>query len=266
VTRPADLPEFARPPVVEVVLDVTFRPIPGFTGAHAGMLFGRLTDRYKRIEVQPPVPVREEQERPSNAPGRITIQFMNNPTRTWMVSADETQLLQVQFDRLIHNWRKATEDEYPRYGQVLAEFNQDYDAFTEFLVEQDLPMQPVRQCEVTYINMIPAAEAWETHADFANVFRWGTITSPDLPELESCGAEQHHVVRGEQGEFIGRLYIKAEPGLIDEETPAYQLSMTFRGAPGPGGHVPFFDIGRRTIVKAFAAVTTEEMHKVWGRR
>ena len=44
----------------------------------------------------------------------------------------------------------------------------------------------------------------------------------------------------------------------------YLFHLTARGQIGES--FEFFDLGRRWIVKSFAALTTPEMHKVWIRK
>jgi hypothetical protein len=53
--RPADLPDFKRPPVTEVVLSVQFATIPEFRSVHIGLLWERLREKYPNVTEHPPL-------------------------------------------------------------------------------------------------------------------------------------------------------------------------------------------------------------------
>jgi hypothetical protein len=72
------------------------------------------------------------------------------------------------------------------------------------------------------------------------------------------------------GKFLGRLHMTVEPRLRrSDNSPMIGLTFTARGqpfSPDTNGVLGFFDLGRSLIVRAFAAITTEEMHREWGRQ
>ena len=103
--RPADLPDFERPPLNELVLSVQFASVP-FQNFHSGLLWQRFANEYPRVEEQPPIePVFETFGALQAREHRLTLQLMPMPAtmRYWFVSPDGDELLQVQSDRLIHN-------------------------------------------------------------------------------------------------------------------------------------------------------------------
>jgi len=53
--RPADLPDFERPPVTEVVLSLQFASLPGLKNVHAGLLWQHFSTRYPNVEEYPPI-------------------------------------------------------------------------------------------------------------------------------------------------------------------------------------------------------------------
>ena len=79
-----------------------------------------------------------------------------------------------------------------------------------------------------------------------------------------------YVIPGADGEPLGRLHIVMEPGYRrDDNRPMFLLDLTARGRPerdGVDGVLRFLEIGREWVVRGFAAVTTAQMHKIWGRR
>ena len=84
--------------------------------------------------------------------------------RLWLLNEAGTEMIQVQNDRFIKNWRKAGEKEqYPHYEPVIKPaFERDFVEFQEFLVEERLGVIKVTQCEVTYVNHIVSGEGWQT--------------------------------------------------------------------------------------------------------
>ena len=72
------------------------------------------------------------------------------------------------------------------------------------------------------------------------------------------------------GKFLGRLHMIVEPQLKrSDNSPMIGLTFTARGqplSPDTAGVLGFLDVGRRLIVRAFAAITTEQMHREWGRQ
>ena len=59
-SRPPDLPDFAKPPVAEVVLSLQFSSLSSLTTAHVGLLWRRFRDRLPLIEstgISEPLPV-----------------------------------------------------------------------------------------------------------------------------------------------------------------------------------------------------------------
>lgn len=97
---------YERPPVTEVALAIYFGSPLGLNSAHLGQLWKRWRERYPRTEdhpVLPPVP-----QEAFSSPGPVAFRFaVNTPgPRVWFCSAVGDRLLQVQFDRLVVNWRR----------------------------------------------------------------------------------------------------------------------------------------------------------------
>ncbi len=181
-TRPADLPDFSNPPVAETVLSVQFDRLSAFRTAHFGIYWGEVRDRFPTTEehVELPSMIELPPRQPSPA---VDIRFQAleapPPPRFWLIGEGGTELIQVQRDRFIKNWRKTGEgDQYPRYEWGRGRFDHDFSDFKAFVTRNQLGSIRVNQCEVTYINHIVAGEGWETHADVDKVFTiWRQPTS-----------------------------------------------------------------------------------------
>ena len=56
VDRPADLPDYEHPPLVEVVLSVQFAELQGYRTVHAGLLWeDKFRKAYPIVAEQPPL-------------------------------------------------------------------------------------------------------------------------------------------------------------------------------------------------------------------
>src|SRR5271155_5943414 len=109
MSRPDDLPDFENPPVVETVLSVQFEPLRGINTAYLGLLWKEFSAGFPRAEDQPLLP-RSVEEFPEGPPARLGLQLQAfekpPPLRMWFVSERGNEMIQVQADRFIKNWRK----------------------------------------------------------------------------------------------------------------------------------------------------------------
>src|SRR5262245_52630166 len=120
---PSSLPEFERPPIDEVAIGVQFEALQQYHVAHAGLFWSRIRNRYPFAEDQPPLAPQVESPDPQPARQGITIQPGLTIVRNWFLDDKKTQLIQLQRDRFIRNWRQLQGDEtYPRFGYLIQEF------------------------------------------------------------------------------------------------------------------------------------------------
>ena len=278
MTEPADepLPEFLRPPLREVAISLQSDPIPGLTAAHLGVLWQRYQDRFPLVEQHAPLePTVERFGLTSKAQRGPQISLLSQlpvTPRLWFLDNDGHNLIQVQHDRFIRNWRKVQlEDEYPRYmAHLRPKFVEEFEQYLAFLSEAGFDAPNVNQCEVSYFNLIQGAETWSDHSQFATV---SSMLSPDYREragleVESASFQVRHVIRNASNERVGRLHIEMAPGrLTGSDEPVYELRLIARGKPDSSASsevLDFIDAARAHIVRAFANVTTHQMHEAWG--
>jgi uncharacterized protein (TIGR04255 family) len=191
--------------------------------------------------------------------------------RCWFISDDGTELIQVQQDRFIHNWRRARPtDEYPRYEQVRQRFVRDFETFEGFLHREGLGTLELNQCEVTYLNHIEPSGTGNSLGDLDKVITIITRQYSDdyLGSPETIAFDAHYLME-EAGRPRGRLHITSRPqARLVDGSMVLALSLTARGAPlGPGFEdaLRFLDLGRNWIVRGFTSITTKPMHQLWGR-
>lgn len=265
-------PSFRNAPLREVALLVQFESLPDLTTAHAGLFWQELRDRLPLIEEQltlPTLPAESADIQPAAMPVAINVEPTN--TRTWLRSADGRELVQLQHDRFIRNWRFGPDQaSHPCYErQVRPRFQSDFLRFLAFVESHGLgEIQPV-QCEVAYFNHIrPAPSVWRSPNEMHEVFATlAPSRSGPLPLAHETSELHQSFAIVEDGVFRGRLYTEVAPVEADGQL-SLRYHLNARGHPSEPtleGVVAFLDLGRRLIVQHFAASTTPAMHEVWQR-
>ena len=154
---------YEHPPIDEIVCGIRFDPIKQLQSGHFGILWQKFISDFPKTEDQNLIgPVSEEDLRSSDK--------MPLP-RVWFIHRNENELIQVQRNRFLHNWRKRRpDDEYPGYERVIGNFEKYLSCFQEFLSEENLGDLITKEYELTYIDLIPKGQGWENPGDLAKVF------------------------------------------------------------------------------------------------
>ncbi len=270
-------PDFERPPVEEVALSVQFAPLRGLTTAHVARYWESVRDRFPSWKEAPPIEAAVEL---FGAPlvGMPKFEFRVEggliPNRALFEAASGGELVQVQRDRFVRNWRRREgTTEYPRFPALRKSFRDDLDGFRAFLTGAGLSSVEGNQCEITYVNHLPAGEGWAKHGDVGAVI--GPLSGPTsdsgLPVPETVEATFRYRFQwpGED-EPAGRLHVQVAPvHRIQDGLPMLKVVLTARGrprSPDTDQVLAWFDVAHDFLVSAFASLTTPTMHKHWGRR
>jgi uncharacterized protein (TIGR04255 family) len=270
--RPADLPEFRKPPLAEVVLGVQFSPPQGYQQILAGEVWNLFRAKYPKVQDrQPLLPVFETFGLPS-APSplgpSVQMQMLGaaQHDRFWFSTFDETELLQFQQDRLLHNWKRLKDgaNEYPRFEAMAAAFDRELgqlEGYVDSLAKQTLH---ITQCEITYINHIGTGSPAPLLAS-----DWLRTLAFEAPvQADDFSLTFRQEIRDEEARPAGRLTVEAMTAVKADRTPTIVLNITARGAPKEPtlrSAMTFINGGRELIVRRFAQLTTEQAHKLWER-
>jgi uncharacterized protein (TIGR04255 family) len=261
---------YERPPVVEVVCGILFATPEPLRGFHIGLYGQKIQAAFPRIEEAPPlVPVIEF---PEHGVGAVQLGYGFGPLpplrRTWFISEDGRNLIQVQEDRFIFNWKKAAdEDAYPRYETVIQRFNEHLSRFVEFLLEQGIGNPAYRQFELIYVNHIPLGLAdIEVNESEVLVDHVRDISrNRFLAEPEGVNWISIYSLPNNEG----RLYAAAQSANAPDGRRILRLDMTARGIPADtteAGRQAWFDQAHTWITHGFADITAKEVQeKVWKR-
>jgi uncharacterized protein (TIGR04255 family) len=273
--RVRDLPDFTAPPLNEVILSIQFATLDNLKSAHIGILWERFRSDYPTVTEQAPIQTQFETFGiPSQAPALMQFQTLLSPPmpRYWFEHPGRPDLLQIQHDRILHNWRQQSGNSrvYPRYEPVKKVFEREIDIFERWLSDEKIGELRPNQCEVTYINFIGLPEGTTLNNCMDRITpMWRTKFSEVPPnELERVRVESAFLFS--QGESpAGRVYANFVPAFLQSDrSPIIRLEITARGRPKGetiADALSFLDVEREQVVRTFAAITTPEMHKLWGR-
>lgn len=268
------LPDFTNPPVIETVLSVQFEPISNLQVPQIGILWERFRESYPYTEQHPPLDPSFEyfDVKPTKARAKLEVLNSFPVPRCWFLNESRSELVQIQSDRIVHNWRKIGEgDKYPRYERsIRPQFLSELKTFKHFLELENLGEFRPNQCEVTYINHIQIED--QTHSNLGEILSgWNPQYSDHFlsdSQIENARFNAQWVYGEEPDTPMGRLYIAAEPVFLSKTgEPVVRVTLTTRGAPegdGIDGVLPALDRGREMIVRGFSSITTDKMHKRWS--
>jgi uncharacterized protein (TIGR04255 family) len=258
--RPVD---FANPPVVETAFAVVFAPIKSWSLLHYGLLWDRYRKVYPFSEVK--LPTGSVQIEGIDLALGQNVDLRALPLRCWFVDASKNQLIQVQNNAFIRNWRKMDEPlHYIHYDEFRPLFVEDWATYKRFLLDEQLPQPEVWQCEVTYINHLLRGKEWESPTDVRRMFPFWAQRLSAKVDFDVSAFSFNVALPDKQGQ----LQVIANPVLRSDGKEAIQLTLTASGKP-PGSsdeHIlQWLDLGHDHVVNFFADFTSPNMHSFWGR-
>jgi len=271
VTARVPEPAFDRPPVAEVTLSVQYTPLLNMTAVHIGKLWEMWALDYPQTEEHDELGPLPDEAVPSHLAPSFHISIRDRPLpRTWFLDSGGEHVIQVQRDRLVLNWRRR-ESGFPHYSLLLPRFRSVYEQFASFVGEMGIGALTPNQCHVTYLNPVPLSGDGACPEGLSGLLEGWSGASSSQPSLEGDEAaiQLRYPIETDVGVRVGSLHVSAGSALnANTEEPVLLLEMTARGKPlepSLDGVVAFLNLGHYAIVTMFAALTTSEMHSVWGK-
>ena len=267
----AKLYSFRNPPLEEVALAVQFQP-SAVSYFHIAALHERLKGRFPTREEQQARPPMSEHLGPPSLRPAFEIEVVAAPVwpRIWLLSQNGSRLLQLQHDLFAFNWRRAPGgEEYPQYRQLRRTVVQCLGDLASLVQADDDHELVPNWCEVTYINHIAPIKAGGGLPNLDSILqriapaRRGGF----LPMPEDAQVALRFLIPGDSGPR-GRLTVLANSAIRNEDhVPLWVITLTARlrvETPTVEGAIATLDEGRQWVVRAFAELTTDKMHKHWG--
>jgi len=254
-------PHFAHPPVVEVACGVQFEAIEQWRTPQYGQFGATIRDKYPETEDHPPLP----RMRPE-ATATFDPQWSSLPPlrRVFFISPPGNFLIQLQPNRLLHNWRKVLDgDEYPRFDAAFEKFMWAWKEFRTFLsVSGSQPAKP-EVWELTYINHIVRPDARFPKDMWAYLaFYPETPQATTAKEASSVSMQIAWPLPDELGTLA--LDVKHGNRVVDQQE-VLVLDFTARGPANddPEAMKKWFGVAHDAIVNSFEKLTTKEAHAKW---
>jgi uncharacterized protein (TIGR04255 family) len=223
-------------------------------------------EAYPILEEKPPLP--EVYENPvSSELGRTELSALPPVRRSWFVDPTRAWILQLQENRLAHNWRQIDDAPYPRFPVCWGKLEAAWGSFLELHRAERLAEPVVDQLELTYVNRLLSGSAWSRLEELGKVlpdlsWRPGKLFLPGPSAFEWSAAF-------EMPEAAGRLRVSARPAVWTRDgRPVLLVELTARGplAPRQDMH-DWFGLAREWIVRGFADLADEaHQRSEWGRR
>lgn len=262
--------DFARPPVEEVVLSVLFNPLDRLLAPHLGEIWQEFKkDGFVHIMEHPPVV--PALEMPVSVQG-AQLHFNNVPdlARIWFIHETDTEIIQVQRDRFMFNWRKTEPHPvYPGFTAICEKFEDFYSRFGKVIKNMQIGEVTPLQYELTHINQLRHGKSWNTLDDIGKIYTLFSHSSQTQSFWSGMEAVNFHasfpVV-----DLHGRLHVSMGNRIkMPEQTPTLQTDFTVRGFPenAEDTMITWFKSARNKIRERFTGMFTEDIQiKEWGRK
>ena len=252
--------EFENPPIHEIVCGVLFNPIKDLRTGYFGILWQKFKHDFPGVEDHSPIlPISEED---------FNNQTITPPHRVWFVHKNHNELIQVQFNRFHHNWRKRRpDDEYPGYETVVEHFEGYLSCFQEFLAEENLENLVARQYELTYIDHILQNEGWETLNNLEKIFpSFASLKSQNMFSTDIRDINWQ-MVFGLPNDF-GQLQLTIRSGQRPpDKRLVLRIELTAQSNQPYEPRREWFDYAHQEILEFFSKLISDEIQKqFWGRK
>ena len=234
---------------------------------HFGGYWSRIREQYPKSDELPALDPQIEQE-PRPIPPVLAIRSGPMPLRCWFLDSTGNELIQLQKDRFLRNWRQTGGDRtYPRYANLVRKFRKEWSDFLKFLNDEAIGAPQINQCELTYVYHLEPGCGWKDYSELEKVFTTlrkpgeGILPPPELQSWES---------RYKFPDGRGRLTVQAQPAFRARDLKLIlSLTLTARGAPGGSGAddiFAWFDFAHEWVVRSFDQLTQPSMHSFWGKK
>lgn len=254
--------KFKKPPINELIISTYFNPpIHGLRNEHIGLFWHSIKDEFPVVSQQPPIP---------NTNLTIEEEIFPMP-RYWMISLDDTNVIQIQKHAFMLNWRHR-DTEYPYYENIKPIFDKYYSKFQDFLVTEIQKTETNRPqidvCELTYINTIESCDYWSGPGDVDKVipsFSIPTIKPPPKAE-PGYNCSFAYII---DDDLQLRVSVRNAQAAQHPETPVLVLEIRASGRIDPTNKSTadsWFDRGHQAISSCFLSLTNPDIQrKYWMR-
>jgi uncharacterized protein (TIGR04255 family) len=258
-----DLPSYRQPPVTEVAVGLQYSSSLNLSLRDLFRIHASFEDRYPGLEEYAPLPKivpAEDAQTVQFAFGQMTKAVL---PRLWFIGESPTELVQLQHDRFVFNWRKTAEsDPYLRFDHhVRPAFVDAHRRLLLGLEEADIAEPAIESIDVAYVNAIPL-EAGDSCGAVLRILQRDQKRG-FLPEATGL---QMQLIYSIPDLDAGSLTITIQSAeRVEDRAPTILMHLNVRAMAAGDFEQALVSIGvaRRWIVNGFTDLTTDEMHERW---
>ena len=255
---------FDKPPINEVVVSMLFDPpLDGFRSEHVGRFWEKIREEFPSVQQQIPF---ARSFGPTIGPDEVIPM-----PRYWFISADDANVIQIQKEAFIYNWRRRGDNLYPGFmSSIEPSFRRLYKVFESFLTaDLTLHKPTIIACELTYVDIIEAGEYWTGLEDTSKVIPSFSNLAIDSENTKRSGFNYAQGYDVEDGIQLD-ISIISGVGPSDPERRALRLEFKAQGQfNGVQKHETdeWWKRAHDVIAQCFVGVTSEDVqYELWGRR
>ena len=197
--------------------------------------------------------------------GAEDTEFFPMP-RYWFTAEDDINLIQVQKDAFMLNWRRRDAD-YPSFARIKPTFDRYYTVFSDFVCAEFDVALGIASCELTYVNTIEQSEFWSGSSETQRVIN--SFWVPDA-NLQSPGYPDFNCRYGYQLSGFLHINIAIRSGFVTQQPSAPVLIFEINATGRPERRTKsqadaWFDHSHDTILEIFLHLTNAEVQRhYWG--
>lgn len=260
-----DLPNFNQPPIVEVSIGFSFKPLDSLKIPHLGTFWEKMKDDYPECDQSSPLgadPPAMSEDWPIPVP---RVLFWNQK---------ESHMIQLQNGRLVCNWQKQDDEKYPKYENLIGKFWNIYNKFSEFIDDEDLGKLRVKECSLDYINHIFYREIIDSASEIGEIipdFSWQNDSNRFLQNPNPRLWRLHFDLPENSGTM--RVELNSATRTTDQ-SPLFVFKLATRGinedkikkTNNLEAMKEWYDLSHEHMVKGFEELTSEKVQKEhWGK-
>ena len=254
--------EFTNPPVNEVVIATYFtQPIADLKSQHVGLFWQRIGNLFPVAHQQLPVGI-----------GADIVPGEPFPMpRYWFISDDDINLVQIQKNAFMLNWRRRGDNKYPYFNKsIKPAFARLYSEFESFLARDvSTPDVSIDICELTYVNIIEQCDYWAGPRDTAKVIPSFAAVHLGAEDLECSGFNCIYTYSVEPNLHLGitvRSVVTSPPP--NKPVLVFEIKASARlGGTQKSEAFLWFERAHRTVFNCFVKMTHKRVqYDYWGRQ
>ena len=252
--------KFKNPPINELIISTYFNPpIHGLRNEHIGLFWHSIKDEFPIVSQQLPLVN-------VNIDAQLGGEEIFPMPRYWMISSDDTNVMQIQKQAFMLNWRRR-DAEYPYYENIKPIFDKYYSKFQAFISsETNTDNLQIDVCELTYINTVESCEYWSVPGDVNKIIPSFSIPTM-APSPKSAPSYNCTFVYAIDDDLHLRVSIRNAQSAQHPELPILVFEIRASGQIGltnKSDADSWFDRGHQAISQCFLNLTNPDIQrKYW---